>query len=226
MPTSNSDFHIGHRERLRQKFLDGKIADYEILELLLAYAIPRRDVRPIARGLLKRFGNVYNVINAPIDELTSYPGMGRSSAIMLGLVKNIMLLAFKNKIMDRPVFYDAQLLNGYCMTMMSGKSVEEFHVLYLDNEYRLISDEMHSIGTINEAPVYGREIAKRALALNSRHVVLVHNHPVSDNTFSVADTVATHELQQFLKMLDIELFDHILVANGNVYSAKNMSLLH
>lgn len=226
MAESDARFHLGHRERLRKKFLDGKLADYEQLELLLGYAMPRRDVRPLAHALIKHFGSVDQVLSASFNELTAIAGVGRSVAILLKVVHEIILAGYRDQLTFKPIFHNATVLENYCRWSLANKNVEEFHVLYLDSEYRLLHDELHSSGTYNASSVYAREIAKNALMLNACSVVLVHNHPTTDNSFSQEDIKCTEELETMFRNLDIHLYDHILISKFSVYSARAYGFLH
>lgn len=226
-PSNNSDtsFHAGHRERMRQKFLDGKLADYELLELALGFAIPRRDVRPLSRALLQKFGSVYQILTASVDELSAVPGMGRNSAIFIKVMHSMMTVGFRNYLARVPLFHDYSQFENYCRLQVGGKTVEELHVLYLDNRNCLLLDECHSVGTVNESGIYPREIARRALELGARSVALVHNHPTPYMSFSKQDTAATLELMSILNAVNITLYDHYVVSGSTVYSARNMHLL-
>lgn len=218
-------FHVGHRERLRQKFLDGHLADYELLELLLSFAIPRRDVRPLARGLMQKFGGLYPIITAPIEQLTDYPGLGRNTAIFIKSIHKIMLNSYKCDLGKQKIFHNDKNLTNYCILLVGGKPFEEFHILYLGDDYQLLADDLHSRGTIDWAAVYPREILKRALELNAQSVLMLHNHPTPNVTFSEQDIAVTEEVEKLLLPVGIRLHDHYLVTGGIVYSARNMFLL-
>lgn len=226
MSESDTLFYRGHRERLRNKFLDNKLADYEKLELMLSYVVPRRDMRPLAHALLKHFGSIGQVLTAPFDELIAFPGVGRNIAIFLKLVHQIVLDGYRDSIVSRPIFHDINVLKNYCKWNLANKPVEEFHVLYLDSEYRLIEDELHSSGTFNSSSVYIREIIKHALTLNATNIVLVHNHPTSDMPFSSTDIESTEVLEKLFENLDIKLYDHLLVSKHSIYSARDCGFLH
>ena len=225
LPNEDKNFYAGHRERLREKFVDNKLTDYEKLELLLAYAIPRRDVRPLARALINHFGGVYQVITAPIDGLIAFNGIGRNTVVLIKLVQQMMQIGYIGQIKNKPIFYDEKALYNYCRITLSGKQVEEFHVLYLDGDLKLIADVMHTVGTINRSAVYPREIARRALELNARSIVMVHNHPTSINSFSKDDVEITIETESILNSLNITLYDHLLVASDMVHSMRASHLL-
>ena len=223
---TNLSHTIGHRVRLREKFTQGKLADYELLELLLTYAIPRMDVKPIAKDLLKTFGGMREILTASPEKLAAVSGIKQSTAIFLKLIHEITLIDFRRNLADTPIFHDFSVLENYCKTLLCGKTREEFHVLFLDPGYKLIEDFAHSDGTIDSSAIYPREIVKRALNLGARIVILLHNHPTDIPVFSEDDVNSTKELQSMLKSMHMELFDHLLVANGMIYSMKNMMLLN
>ena len=226
MAEQDSKFHNGHRERLRQKFLDDKLAEYEKLELMLGYVVPRRDVRPLAHSLLKHFGSIGNILTASMDDLLEFPGVGRNIAIFLKLIHQIVLDGYKDSMDARPIFHDINILKNYCKWSLANKDIEEFHVLYLDSEYHLLQDETHSVGTFDSTNIYIREIVKHALKLNATGVVLVHNHPTTDKTFSSTDIHTTEEMKALFDSLDIKLYDHLLVSKCSIYSARDIGFLH
>lgn len=215
----------GHRARLRQKFLDGQLAEYEILELLLTYAIPRRDVRTLSRQLYKKYGNLYQLLSASVESLMENDGIKENTATFFKVIYKLMQIDCKLNLKNKPIFHDTEALERYCKLTVGNKPVEEFHVLYLDSQYRLIEDELHSTGTTDWTAVYAREIVKRALDLNAHHVVLLHNHPTPGASFSTQDILITQEIKTALENLNIHLFDHLLVSANTFYSAKNMFLL-
>ena len=227
MKTDEKDlsFRVGHRERLRQKFLDDKLTDYELLEMLLSFVIPRRDVRPLARGLIEQFGSVYQVITAPIDSLIAFKGVGRNTAIFIKSIHKIMLAGYKSNLDKVTIFHNEKILTNYCLLLMAGKTKEEIHILYLDEDNRLLADDLHSVGTVDWAAAYPREILKRALELNAKSIVMLHNHPKPNTSFSVDDIELTERVRDFLSTVDIDVHDHYVVSGGIVYSARNMFLL-
>ena len=225
MKTPDLSFRIGHRERLRQKFLDDQLADYELLELLLSFAIPRRDVRPLARGLMAKFGGIHQVLTAPIEELMKYDGVGKNTAIFIKAIHKTMLLGYKACLDKRPVFHDEKILTNYCKMLLSGKQKEEFHVLYLGADLRLLHHDLHSVGTVASSAVYPREILNRALDVGARSVVLLHNHPTPCTSFSTEDIEITDKIKEILEKVEIRLHDHYVVSGGLIYSARNMFLL-
>jgi len=215
----------GHRARLREKFLAGQLAEYEILELLLTYAIPRRDVRALSRQLYKKYGNIHKLISSPTEDLIKNQGIKENVATFFKLIHKITELEYKNVLDNGPIFHNYEKLENYCKVLLGSKTIEEFHVIYLDGQYKLIVDELYSAGTIDWAAVYIREIVKKALELNARSIVLVHNHPSAYTSFSSQDIQITKDLENALEKLDIKLYDHLLVSGDVIYSARNMNLL-
>lgn len=216
----------GHRARLRQKFLDGQLAEYEILELLLTYAIPRRDVRVLARQLYKKYGNIQHLLSMPIESLMENEGVKENTAIFFKVIHKLLELDYKYTLDNAPIFYDYEKLVRYCRALVAGKPIEEFHVLYLDYQFKLIKDVLHSSGTTDWTAVYNREIVKQALDLNAHSVVLLHNHPTPYVSFSSQDIDITAELENMLATLGITIYDHLLVSADVVYSMRNMNLLN
>lgn len=215
-------FHNGHRARLKEKFQSDKLTDSEKLELLLTYAIPRRDVRPLARALAKHFGGEYYVFAAPLDALISFPGVGANTAILIKLAHSLNMLSYTKKLQTEAVYRQNQTLIDFLRAEMSGLDHEELRVYYLNQDGMIFHHETHSRGTIDATNFFPREIAKTALNLNAGHIILVHNHPLSDNTFSSADINSTKELAAIIKPLGISLYDHFVVTgNGAVHSIKD-----
>ena len=153
-------------------------------------------------------------------------GVKENTATFFKVIHKLTQMEYESKLKAVPIFHDYNRLINYCKVLLDGKTVEEFHILYLDGQYRLIKDELHSSGTITWAAVYIREIAKKALDLNAQSIIMIHNHPGSDNTFSQDDINTTLELEDALSKLGITLYDHLLVSSGVFYSAHNMHLLN
>jgi len=215
----------GHRRRLCEKFLDGKLVDYELLELALELVVPRRTMRPVARDLMKQFGSVYQIMTAPLEQLKAVPGIGKKSSMLIKVMHNMMMLGLRGYFTNTPLFHDYAQLENYCRLNVGGKNVEEVHVLYLDNRMCLLEDQLHSVGTVNESGIYPREIVARALTLGARGVALVHNHPTPGVSFSDDDKSITRRLMFLLAEINITLYDHFLVSGSIVYSARNMHFL-
>ena len=224
-PEDLQSLQQGHRARLRKKFLAGQLADYEILELLLTYVIPRRDVKALSRQMYNKYGNIHRLLTAPTEDLMKNDGIKENAVTFFKLIHAITAMEYKVNLDKEPIFHNYERLANYCKVLLAGKPIEEFHIIYLDGQYRLIEDELHSSGTVNWAAVYIREIVKRALDLNARNIVLVHNHPTAEITFSSQDIQITKELETALENLDVHIYDHLLVSGDIIYSARNMNLL-
>ena len=222
------DSSDGHRERLRARFLKGgaeAMPDYELLELALFAAIPRRDTKPLAKALLKRFGSFAEVIAAPRERLLEIPGVGESVANHLKIVEAAAQRLAKTKVMGRPALSSWAALLDYCTAAMARSEKEEFRVLFLDRKNHLIADEVQNRGTVDHTPVYPREIVKRALELGASSIILVHNHPSGDPTPSKADIAMTREVTGAAKALGIALHDHLVIGRGGHSSFKSLGLL-
>jgi len=171
--------YLGHRDRLRARFLASgadSLPDYELLELLLFAAIPRRDTKPIAKALLKRFGSFGEVISANPDELKEVDGIGDNAAVTLKCVQAAAQRLLQTKVKGGPVISSWNDLIAYCTAQMAYQPIEQFRVLYLDRKNKLIVDEAQQHGTVDHTPVYPREVVKRALELNASALIVVHNH--------------------------------------------------
>ena len=218
----------GHRERLRARFLQGgadAMPDYELLELTLFAAIPRRDTKPLARALLARFGSFADVIAAPRARLMEVKGAGEAVANHLKLVEAAAHRLAKTRVMGRPALSSWSALLDYCAAAMARAETEEFRVLFLDRKNCLIADEVQNRGTVDHTPVYPREIVKRALELTASAVILVHNHPSGDPTPSKADIQMTREIVTAAKALSIAVHDHLVIGRGGHASFKSLGLL-
>ncbi|WP_082914719.1 JAB domain-containing protein [Paramagnetospirillum marisnigri] len=169
--------HKGHRERLRKRFLEapGALPDYEILELLLATAIPQKDVKPLAKDLIRRFGSFADVITADREELTGVDGVGEVACVALKLVREAAIRLARAPVLNAPVISSWDALLDYCRTAMATLPTEQFRLLFLDRKNTLIADEVQQTGTVDHTPLYPREVVKRALALHASAVILVHN---------------------------------------------------
>ncbi len=223
---TDDKFHAGHRQRLTQKFLSGKVTHYELLELMLTFSIPRRDVRPLSRLLLKTFGSYNQVLTAPIARLMEIPGVGPRTVTLIKLAQESGILQCQERLDSLPIFHDDKTLANYCKLMVGGKRVEEFHVLYLDKKFRLIADDLHTIGTIDYATIYPREILARALYLNAHSVFVYHNHPHESTWFSSDDVECTMAIIKKLSENDIHFYDHYVVSGTMVHSMRNAGLLN
>jgi len=219
--------YSGHRNRLRERFLKAgsDLADYELIELLLFAAMPRRDVKPIAKALLTRFGSFAGVLNADAQALTEVNGIGQTAAVSLMAVREGAVRLLQSEVMNQPVLSNWQSLMDYCRAAMGHGKVEQFRILFLNRKNMLIADELQQQGTVDHTPVYPREVIKRALDLGASALILVHNHPSGDPSPSQADIEMTKELQAAGEKLGISLHDHIVVSKSGNTSFKTLGLL-
>jgi len=199
--------------------------DYELLELTLFAAIPRRDTKPLAKALLKRFGSFAEVIAAPRERLLEISGVGESVVHHFKIVEAAAQRLAKTKVMGRPALSSWAALLDYCTAVMARSETEEFRVLFLDRKNHLIADEVQNRGTVDHTPVYPREIIKRALELGASSIILVHNHPSGDPTPSKADIAMTREIAGAAKALSIAVHDHLVIGRGGHASFKSLGLL-
>lgn len=217
-----------HRSRLRERFLTGgpdAVPEYELLELILFRAIPRQDVKPLARALIERFGDLNRILSAPIREISKVKGAGKAVALELKIVEAASHRMARGKVIERPVISSWNALLDYCHTVMSHRETEQFRVLFLDTKNVLIADEAQAKGTIDHVPVYPREVVKRALELNAASILLVHNHPSGDPTPSQADIVMTEKIRTAAAALEIALHDHLIIGKSKELSFRAAGLL-
>ncbi len=219
---------LGHRDRLRQRFREGgedAMPDYELLELILFRALPRRDTKPLAKELIAKFGSFTEVMNAPDERLAEVAGVGEAVITEIKLIRGAALRLMKGQVMDRPVLDSWSAVLGYCRAAMAFQSKEQFRVLFLDKRNRIIADEVQQEGTVDHTPVYVREIVKRALELSATAIILVHNHPSGDPTPSQADIEMTRQIVEAAKNLGITVHDHIIVGKEGHASFRGLSLI-
>ncbi len=222
------DLRAGHRQRLKERFTSGgpeALPDYELLELVLFGAIPRRDTKDLAKRLLARFGSFAEVINAPPERLKEIKGTGDAAVMQLKLVRAAALRLMRDSIMERPVLGSWASVLEYCRAAMGFEAREQFRILFLDKKNRLIADEVQQQGTVDHTPVYIREVVKRALELSASAIVLVHNHPSGDPTPSRADIDMTRQIVDASKPLGIAVHDHIIVGRQGHASLKGLRLM-
>ncbi len=221
-------YQIGHRKRLRERFLNGggaAVADYELLEMLLFAAKPRGDVKPLARALMQHFGNFANVIHAPPSQLAEIDGVGEAVIASIKLVEASCQHLLREQIHDAPIINSWTKLLDYCQLKMGHQTREEFRILFLNNKNKLIADEVQQTGTVDHTPVYPREVMKRALELGASALILSHNHPSGDPTPSKADIDMTVNIVEAANALNIRIHDHLIIAKHKHYSFKSNGLL-
>lgn len=217
-----------HRARLRARFLDGgasAMPDYELLELVLFRAIPRQDVKPLARALLEAFGDINGVLSAAPERLATVKGCGPAVALELKVVEAAAQRLARARVLNRPVLSSWAQLLDYCHTVMAHRATEQFRVLYLDRKNVLIADEEQARGTVDHVPVYPREVLRRALDLNASALILVHNHPSGDPTPSQADIAMTAQIRDAGVVLGVILHDHLIIGRAREVSFRSEGLL-
>ncbi|HEX7073366.1 MAG TPA: DNA repair protein RadC [Hyphomicrobiaceae bacterium] len=220
--------HVGHRQRLRERFKTGgpdALPDYELLELLLFRAIPRRDTKELAKRLIARFGSFAEVINAPEHRLAEVKDVGEAVITELKIVRAAALRLMRGEIIKRPALSSWNQVVAYCRAAMGFEAREQFRILFLDKRNQLITDEVQQEGTVDHTPVYVREVVKRALELSATALVLVHNHPSGDPTPSRADIEMTKQIIEAARPLGITIHDHIIVGREGYVSLRGLRLI-
>ena len=213
---------------MRERFVEGgadAIPDYELLELVLFAALPRRDIKPLAKELITLFGGFADVIAAPRARLLEVSGLGETAVTQLKIIEAAALRLSRTRLLNKPALSSWAALIDYCTAAMARSPHEEFRVLFLDRKNVLMADEVQARGTIDHTPVYPREIIRRALELGATAVILVHNHPSGDPTPSRADIEMTREVTAAAKALRIAVHDHLVVGRSGHASFKTLGLL-
>lgn len=219
--------YLGHRERLRERFLvePDALPDYEVLELLLASVIPRKDLKPLAKELIAEFGGFAEVLAAPPHALETFKGISATTAAYLKVVEHAAQRMARLTVMDKPVISSWDALLDYCNAVMARLPVEQFRLLFLDRKNVLIADELQQQGTVDHTPLYPREVVKRALELNASAIIMVHNHPSGDPAPSKADIEMTRTVRDALRAVGITVHDHLIVGRKGHTSFKSVGLL-
>lgn len=218
----------GHRERLRQRFLEGGHAampEYEILELLLFNAIPKIDVKPLAKRLLAAFGDLNGVVAASEHRILQVEGADRWVYLQLRLAEAFAQRMAQAKVLKRDVVSSWGALIDYCRTSMAHRDTEQFRILFLDRKNIVIADEAQAEGTVDHVPVYPREVAKRALELNASAIILVHNHPSGDATPSPEDVAMTRQILAACDAIGVTIHDHVVIGKGSETSFRSDGLI-
>ncbi len=226
--TDEKPHHLGHRQRLRERFMNGgadAMPDYEVLEMLLFQALPRGDTKPLAKALIARFGSLADVLSAAPERLLEVKGVGDGIVATLKLAREAGLRLTRAQALNRPVLSSWSAVLEYCQAAMAYENREQFRVLFLDRKNTLIADEVQQQGTIDHTPVYPREVAKRALELDATAVILVHNHPSGDPNPSRPDIEMTKKVVAATAALGIVVHDHLVIGRGTHASFKSMGLL-
>ena len=226
---SEAPHYHGHRERLRDRFRDAgpdALSDYELLEMVLFRALPRRDVKPLAKMLIAKFGSFAEVVHAPELRLKEISGLGDSAITEIKLIAATASRVAKGQInTQKTVVSSWSSVIEYCRAAMAFADKEQFRILFLDKRNQLIADELQQVGTVDHTPVYPREVVKRALELSATAIILVHNHPSGDPTPSTADVQMTKSIMSIASPLGISVHDHIIVGKNGHASLKGLRLM-
>ncbi len=220
--------YAGHRQRLRERFVFGgedAMQDYELLELLLFMAIPRRDVKPLAKDLLNAFGSLPELMSAPHTALSQIEGVSENTATAIKTVSALAARMMKQELMQKPVLNNWTRLMDYCHMTMAHETKEHFRILFLNKKNEMIADEIQGSGTVDHTPAYPREIMKRALELGATALILMHNHPSGDPKPSQADIDMTNQIIAAAKPFDITIHDHVIIARNGQTSFRNEGLI-
>jgi DNA repair protein RadC len=218
----------GHRERLRERFRSAGVdalSDYELLELVLFRALPRRDVKPLAKALIGKFGSFAEVVHASETRLREVSGLGEAAITEIKLIAAAASRVAKGQLKSRTVLSSWSSVIDYCRTAMAFADKEQFRILFLDKRNQLIADELQQIGTVDHTPVYPREVIKRALELSATAIIMVHNHPSGDPTPSQADIQMTRSIIDIATPLGLAVHDHIIVGKNGHASMKGLKLI-
>ena len=225
----------GHRERIREKFLNNGIdgfAEYEILELLLTYCIPRKDTKPIAKELLNKFKSLDNVFKADLDKLSVIDGLGKNSVAFLKLIGDLPSIVYKDELKNKKLIdkdtikiLNKDILLKYLRNKIGYEEIEKFYVLYLSSSNEVIEFEENSVGTLDRSSVYPREIYKKIINLNAKSIILAHNHPSDNITPSKCDIELTNEIAKGLKNFGALLIEHIIITKNSYFSFLEEGLI-
>lgn len=219
---------LGHRKRLRERFAEAgsdAMADYELLELLLFRSVPRGDVKPLAKDLIRRFGSFAEVLGAAPERLKEIEGIGETVSADLKIIEAASRRMLKGQVRKRTPLGSWSAVIDYCRAAMAFKEVEEFRILFLDKRNCVIADEVQGTGTVDHTPVYPREVVRRALELSSTAVILVHNHPSGDPSPSEADVRMTKQIIDIAAPLGVSVHDHIIIGRNGHASLKGLQLI-
>ncbi len=218
----------GHRKRLKEKFLNSdpsSVNDYELLELLLFQAVPRRDVKPLAKELLQKFGNFNQLINAEKDKIFAIDEAKEPTYLQLRLLKELLNRIFQSEVKEKNIISSWSALLDYLKFNMGCLKIEQFRVLFLNKKNILIADEVVASGTIDQTPVYPREIVKKSLFHEAGAIILVHNHPSGNTKPSKSDIDLTTQIINACNMINVTVHDHVIISSDNYYSFKSNMLL-
>lgn len=220
--------YLGHRQRLRERFLNGgasAIADYELLEMILFASKPRGDVKPLAKRLIAEFGSFAKVVTATPDSLRKIDEVGEAAVSSILIIQAATQRLLQEQMMEKPIIQSWTALLDYAKAIMAHNKIEEFRIIFLNRRNEVIRDEVQQRGTIDHTPVYVREVVKRALELGAASIILMHNHPSGDHTPSRADIDITQQVADAARAVGIKIHDHVIVSERGHYSFRANGLL-
>ena len=216
--------YLGHRERIKNKFKSEGLKpfqDHEVLELLLTFAIPRKDTKQLAWTLIKSFGSLEGVLDASDFELQQIKGLGPQSALLINLIREMITRYSFNKVKKQRIIANQEELYDYCMAHLKNKKEECFEVLFLDIKLRLLGTEVLAVGDIDSAAISPRKLVEFVLKYGAKYIICVHNHPSGDPSPSNEDKIVTAQLKNVLEILSVKMADHIIIGAGKIYSLAN-----
>lgn len=228
MPPEQKDRHyLGHRQRLKKKLIDnpGSLEDYEVLELLLGYALPRRDTKPLAKAVLKEFGSLRGALAASRNDLEKIPGIGKGISTFWTLWQEFWARSEQSGLPEKVMLNTPEKVVRLARSRINFLRNEEFWIILVDNKNRLISFEKVSQGIVDQAVVYPRAIISRALALDAGGIILAHNHPGGDPQPSSQDIELTKKVQQIAAELNLRILDHVIIAEDNYFSFQDQAII-
>ena len=220
--------YLGHRKRLKEKFLSAPdaLGDYELLELLLFQSIPRRDVKPLAKELLQKLGGLNQVINADLPQILEIAGSGNNNIYLnFQIIRQLISKLLKEQVINRNAISSWSDLLNYLKFNMGNLKLEQFRVLFLNKKNIIIADEIMSNGTIDQTSVYPREVIKRCLYYEAGAIILIHNHPSGSSKPSQADIELTNKIVESCKAINVTIHDHVIISSSEFYSFKSNMLL-
>jgi DNA repair protein RadC len=222
-----AEHYVGHRQRLKERFISSPVSlpDYEILEMLLFCSVPRRDVKDLAKRLLKEFEDISGLLNSSRDKLMNIDGVTQSICTHIMLIKETLNRSMKSAVADKNILSSWGALIEYLRASQGNAPTERLRVLFLNKKNCLVADEVQDAGTIDQTPVYPREIIKRVLFNNASAIILVHNHPSGNPKPSKADITLTSEIESACKTIGVIVHDHVIVCKNEFYSFKSNMLL-
>ena len=225
---SSKPDYLGHRARMREKLLSKgaeSFSDAELLEMILMTALPRRDVKPLAKQLLRQFITLSGVVHADVTVLQQIKGVKESVISLLKLIEGTCCVLLKPDTTNKTVLSEWNQIIDYCRFNLSHKNQEHLYLIYLDKSMKLITVDDFQKGSSDKLPIFPQEILKRALNLNASSVIMVHNHPSGEARPSREDLIQTENVRVYLLNSGIQLYDHLIIADHKIYSFNNKSLI-